>query len=231
MLLENRFGVPLPADEVWELLLDIERIAMCIPGASLESTVGDEFAGRVKVKVGPVAVSFKGTAKFEEQDAVARRAVVQATGKEVGGNGSAKAMLTMVVRDDGATSEVEVSTDLAITGKVAKFGRGVIADLAGRLVDEFSHNLLAQLGDPEQQQSPDAATAATGLGTAAAGPQSVAGAPAFQVVTWPPTIVRLSKWTALLVAIVVAVHQSRRLCRRSAGPATPSSGNQCQGSR
>lgn len=158
MLLENRFSVPVPIDQAWPVLLDVQRVAACMPGATLDSMSGDQFEGRVKVKVGPIAMSFKGTAQFVEKDPAGHRAILQASGKEIGGTGTAKATMTMRLHDCGAESEVEITTDLAITGKAARFGRGVIADFAGRLVDQFASVLAAELaggGDP----APDGAAA------------------------------------------------------------------------
>ena len=167
MLLENHFSVPVPIDQAWSVLLDVQRVAPCMPGATLDSMSGDQFEGRVKVKVGPIAMSFKGTAQFVEKDPVGHRAVLQASGKEIGGTGTAKATMTMRLHDRGAASEVEITTDLAITGKAARFGRGVIADFAGRLVDQFASVLAGELASGGDPAADGAAAGATVPGAVA----------------------------------------------------------------
>ena len=147
MALNNSFQVPTSVEETWRTLLDVERVALCLPGAQLETMDGDTFTGRVKVKLGPITMSFKGSARFTERDAEHHRAVLSANGKEIGGMGTASAVMTMQVVEaaSGTGSEVSIGTDLAITGKAARFGRGIIAEVAGRLVTQFATALTAQL--------------------------------------------------------------------------------------
>ena len=147
MALNNSFEVPTSVEETWRILLDVERVALCLPGAQLEAMDGETFTGRVKVKLGPITMSFKGSARFTEMDAERHRAVLAANGKEIGGTGTASAVMTMQVVEavSGTGSRVSIGTDLAITGKAAKFGRGIIAEVAGRLVTQFATALTAQL--------------------------------------------------------------------------------------
>lgn len=145
MELINEFRVPVGADRAWEVLTDVERIAPCMPGAQLLSVDGDEFTGAVKVKVGPITVSYKGKAAFEQKDATARRAVIKASGKETRGQGNAAAVVTAELKDDGDSTLCVLTTDLTISGKAAQFGRGVLADVAGKLIGQFADNLEASL--------------------------------------------------------------------------------------
>ncbi|WP_301121686.1 SRPBCC family protein [Mycolicibacterium fortuitum] len=167
MELNNEFRVAVPVAKTWEVLTDVERVAPCLPGATLLSVDGDDFTGAVKVKVGPITVSYKGDATFQEKDAAAQRVVLKANGKETRGNGTASAIVTAQLKDEGADSTlVVVTTDLAISGKAAQFGRGVLADVAGSLIDQFARSLEAELLG--------GATAAAETGSAAAAPEQVA---------------------------------------------------------
>ena len=132
MELNNEFRVAVPAAKTWEVLTDVERVAPCLPGATLLSVDGDEFTGAVKVKVGPITVSYKGDAAFLEKDASAQRVVLKANGKETRGNGNAAAVVTAQLKDEGDATSVVITTDLTISGKAAQFGRGVLADVAGK---------------------------------------------------------------------------------------------------
>ena len=145
MEFEQRFTIPVPAQQAWAVLLDIERIAPCMPGMTLEDSEGEEFRGRVKVKVGPMTVTYSGTARIVERDEDARRAVIEASGKETRGAGTARATITGTVADRGDQSEVEVHTELAITGRPAQFGRGVMADVADKLLGQFAECLADEL--------------------------------------------------------------------------------------
>ncbi|MGV0783296.1 SRPBCC family protein [Mycolicibacterium peregrinum] len=164
MELNNEFRVAVPAAKTWEVLTDVERVAPCLPGATLLSVDGDDFTGAVKVKVGPITVSYKGDATFQEKDAAAQRVVLKANGKETRGNGTASAIVTAQLKDEGADSTlVVVTTDLAISGKAAQFGRGVLADVAGSLIDQFAKSLEAELlggATPSDETSSAGATSA-----------------------------------------------------------------------
>jgi carbon monoxide dehydrogenase subunit G len=156
MKLENRFTVPVPVDEAWQVLLDVERIAPCMPGATLTSVDGDEFEGKVKVKVGPINLTYGGKARFVSKDDATHVAVIDGSGKETRGTGTAKALITCRLIDKGETTDVEVDTDLNVTGKPAQFGRGVLADVSGKLVDQFAACLSDEIrsGTPTQAPAP-----------------------------------------------------------------------------
>jgi len=178
MKLEHEFTVPVPVAQAWDVLLDVERIAPCMPGATVESFDGETIVGKVKVKVGPIQVTYAGTARFVEKDEAARRAVIEAKAKEARGSGTANATITAQLHDDGGSStSVKVTTDLAITGKPAQFGRGVMVEVGDKLLGRFADCLAGELGSgevgapaPVPAPSPNAAR----------GPSSDASAPPSQ---------------------------------------------------
>ena len=151
MQLENSFTVPVPIDEAWRVLLDIERIAPCMPGAALDSVDGDDFTGRVKVKLGPINLTYQGKASFIEKDEAAHKAVIDARGKDQRGNGTAAAVVTARLKAEGSITRVDVLTDLNITGRPAQFGRGVMTDVGNKLLGQFADKLAAQLGEGDAQ--------------------------------------------------------------------------------
>ena len=165
MQLEHEFSVPVPVARAWDVLMDVERIAPCMPGATVESFDGETIVGRVKVKVGPIQVTYAGTARFSEKDESARRAVIEASAKEARGSGTANATITAQLNDDGGSStSVKVTTDLAITGKPAQFGRGVMVEVGDKLLGRFADCLAGELGSgdvgapaPVPAPSPEAA--------------------------------------------------------------------------
>ena len=170
MELNNEFRVAVPAAKTWEVLTDVQRVAPCLPGATLLSVDGDEFTGAVKVKVGPITVSYQGNAAFQEKDAAAQRVVLKATGKETRGNGSASAIVTAQLKDEGDATHVVISTDLTISGKAAQFGRGVLADVATNLIGQFAKSLEADLlGDRPIVTAAPTAEAAAATAQAGAG--------------------------------------------------------------
>ncbi len=149
MQLEHSFTVPVPPAEAWEVLLDLERVAPCMPGATLESVTGVQFAGKVKVKVGPITVTYRGTGHFTERDEEGLRVTVEARAKEMRGNGTAAATVQAALSAaDGGGTRVDVTTDLAITGKPAQFGRGVMADIGSKLIGQFAACLAEELAAP-----------------------------------------------------------------------------------
>ena len=150
MKLENRFTVPVAREEAWKVLLDVERIAPCMPGARLLSRDGDAFTGEVKVKLGPINLTYGGRAEFVSLDEQAGVAVIRGSGKETRGTGTAKATITCRLVDQGASTDVEVDTDLAVTGKPASFGRGVLADVSSKLVDQFAACLAEEIREGSQ---------------------------------------------------------------------------------
>ena len=141
MEIADSFRVSTPIDDTWKVLLDIEGIAPCLPGAQLQEVDGDEYRGIVKVKVGPITAQYKGTATLAEVDEAAHRIVIDASGRDTRGQGNAKATIVVTMNDDGDGTRVDVVTDLAITGKVAQFGRGVLDDVSAKLLRQFVENL------------------------------------------------------------------------------------------
>jgi carbon monoxide dehydrogenase subunit G len=141
MEIANSFRVSTPIADTWKVLLDIEGIAPCLPGAQLQEIEGDEYRGIVKVKVGPITAQYKGTATLAEVDEAGRRLVIDASGRDTRGQGNATAAIVVTMTDDGDGTRVEVVTDLAITGKVAQFGRGVLVDVSSKLLRQFVENL------------------------------------------------------------------------------------------
>jgi carbon monoxide dehydrogenase subunit G len=146
MELDNSFTVPVPPDQAWDVLLDVKRIAPCMPGATVDEVDGDVVNGRIKVKVGPVSLTYRGTAKFTERDPDAHQVVVKASGKETRGAGTASATVRASLAPDGSGTGTQVTmhTTMNVTGRPAQFGRGVIVEVGGKLVDQFAAN-LAQL--------------------------------------------------------------------------------------
>jgi carbon monoxide dehydrogenase subunit G len=150
MQLTHSFTVPTDLEQAWEVLLDIERIAPCMPGAAIETVDGDDFTGTVKVRLGPIGLTYKGKASFVEKDAVAHRAVIDALGKDARGNGTAKARITATLTAEGRDhTAVHVVTDLNITGKPAQFGRGVMVDVGNKLIGQFADCLAGKLAGAE----------------------------------------------------------------------------------
>jgi uncharacterized protein len=142
MDLNHSFSVNVPVDDAWRILTDVERIAPCLPGAKLEDINGDTYSGFVKVKVGPIQAQFKGQASFVERDDVTHKAVLKGEGRDTTGKGNASALITAQLTAESPTStKVTVDTDLNITGKVAQFGRGAMADISNKLLDQFVENL------------------------------------------------------------------------------------------
>jgi carbon monoxide dehydrogenase subunit G len=130
MELTNDFRVGVPVEQAWAVLTDVELIAPCMPGAQLQEVEGDEYRGIVKVKVGPITAQYKGAARFAERDDAAHRAVLRAEGRDTRGQGNANATITATLTPDGDGTAVSVVTDLTVTGRVAQFGRGVMADVS-----------------------------------------------------------------------------------------------------
>ncbi len=161
MELTHRFTVPATVEETWSHFQDIESVAGCFPGATVTEVAGDDFKGSCKVKLGPIALVYSGAGSFVEKDASAKRFVVEAKGKDKRGNGTAGATVTASLAGAGGSTEVTVVTDLAITGKPAQFGRGVIQDVSDKLLGQFVACLEQQVG---------AATAAEAAPAGAAGP-------------------------------------------------------------
>jgi uncharacterized protein len=168
--LEHQFSVPAPPDVVWAAVIDPERVAPCMPGATLTEVTGAEFSGGVKVKVGPISLLYKGSGQFLETDEQARRVVIKAAGKDSRGNGTAAATVTVTLTEESGGTKGTVVTDLTVTGKPAQFGRGMIVEVGGKILDAFAECLAGKLG-------PSAANGAAATKAAAKAPAKSKPAP------------------------------------------------------
>ncbi|NJP96059.1 SRPBCC family protein [Nonomuraea sp. FMUSA5-5] len=168
MRIDNDFAVPLPVDDAWTTLLDVGRIAACMPGAELDSVDGDVFSGRVKVKVGPVSLTYKGQAEITGRDAASHVAVLVARGRDARGNGTAGATVTMRLTGDGDRTRVHLLTELDVTGRPAQLGRGVMTEVSNRIINQFADELAAKLATERTTAIP-ATEHTTAVPAAAAG--------------------------------------------------------------
>ncbi len=153
MKLEHKFTVPAPIDTVWQALLDPERVAPCFPGASITSASGDEFAGIVKVRLGPISLQYRGSGRFTDTDEAAHRTVIRATGTASGGQGTVTATVAASLVENGAGTAVTVATDMIVTGRPAQFGRGLIEDVGNKIISQFADCLSRSLG-PQEAPAP-----------------------------------------------------------------------------
>ena len=184
MELTNDFRVGVPVEQAWAVLTDVELIAPCMPGAQLQEVEGDEYRGVVKVKVGPITAQYKGAARFVERDEGGHRAVLRAEGRDTRGQGNANATITATLTPDGDGTSVSVATDLTVTGRVAQFGRGVMADVSAKLLGQFvdclEHKLLVDVAGPgdlpsaAEVEAREAATHTLTRGETAHGPLDLA---------------------------------------------------------
>ena len=141
MKLENEFTVKAPIEQAWEVMLDLERVTPCLPGASLKDSSGEDYRGQMTVKMGPVSQKYDGTVRYEETDESNRKAVLQADGKDARGQGTASATITSTLHDEGGSTRVLVETDMHITGKAAQFGRGMQQEVATKIMSQFAERL------------------------------------------------------------------------------------------
>ena len=180
MEIADSFRVSTPIGATWKVLLDIEGIAPCLPGAQLQEVDGDEYKGIVKVKVGPITAQYKGTATLTEVDEAQHKIVLDASGRDTRGQGNAKATIVVTMNEDGAGTLVEVVTDLSITGKVAQFGRGVLDDVSSKLLRQFVENLerdVLTTTDPSFEQTgatDDVPASSNGSTSPTTGPRLIA---------------------------------------------------------
>ncbi|WP_103350185.1 SRPBCC domain-containing protein [Amycolatopsis sp. CA-128772] len=170
MRLDHEFTVPAPIGEVWQAVVDPERVAPCMPGATLTKVEGDRFSGTVKVKLGPISLLYKGNGEFLEKDEAARKVTIKASGKDSRGAGTAAATVTLTLTEADGGTRGAVSTDLAITGKPAQFGRGLISEVGGKILDTFAGCLSGKL-------APDATSAAPAPAPASSSPAVAEPAP------------------------------------------------------
>lgn len=183
MRFENRFVVDAPLEQVWEAMLDVERVAPTVPGAQvLERTGDDAYKVAIKVKVGPMSMTYRGEVEITERDEAAHRAVMKARAKESRGQGTADADVTMLLSGENGGTAATVTTDVQLSGKVATMGQGVLQDVSGRLVQTFAENLAAMLEGGETPAAapggPPAPAAAPGERPAPTGPREPPPEPA-----------------------------------------------------
>jgi uncharacterized protein len=231
----NQFRVPSDIDTTFATLTDLEQVAPCLPGATLEEVDGDTYSGKVKVKVGPMQVIYRGTARLAEVDEEAKRGRIEAKGKETRGTGTATADVVATLVEDGDGTEVTVVTDLKITGKPAQFGRGVLQDVGTKIIDTFAQRLreMLEAGEvaaaaptegapteerPTEERAPGPEAIATGAAAAApSGPRRIEPTPGreddvldLMEVAGAATAKRLLPLVAALLAIIGLVWWLRR---------------------
>jgi carbon monoxide dehydrogenase subunit G len=172
--LDHEFTVPAPIGEVWQAVVDPERVAPCMPGATLTKVDGDRFSGTVKVKLGPISLLYKGNGEFLEKDDAAHKVTIKASGKDARGAGTAAATVTLTLTETDGGTHGTVATDLAITGKPAQFGRGLISEVGGKILDTFAGCLSGKLAPAEGAAAQQAAAQQASAG-GAAGEQGASG--------------------------------------------------------
>ena len=212
MQFENTFDVPLPPAEAWKVLLDVPRIAPCLPGAELTETLGpDKYKGRAGVKIGPVNLFFAGEAEIVEKDEAARKARIKGRGNDTKGRGQASAVVDFALVEAGTGTRVEVKTDLNLTGMVAQYGRasGLMKEIAGAILGQFAENLrkeiersapVATSGGPSAAEAVAAARAPAGSG-ASASEGAAGGNAALPQASLPPAAAPVSAFAILWVAL------------------------------
>jgi uncharacterized protein len=168
MEMDHSFTVPVPPDRAWDVLLDVERIAPCMPGASVDEFDGEVVTGRIKVKVGPVSLTYRGTAKFTERDPDAKVIVLEASGKETRGAGTASATVRATLEPGGEGTIASMHTTMNVTGRPAQFGRGVMVEVGGKLVEQFAQNLRQLITDDSAGGGGAATAEASAAGASAA---------------------------------------------------------------
>ncbi len=176
MQLENKFTIAAPLDKAWEALNTPQTIAPCFPGATLQTYEGDSFTGTVKVKLGPISLTYKGKGTFVSRDDAAHKVVIEANGRDSRGNGTANATVTGTLVADGPDkTSVTMATDMTITGRPAQFGRGVISDVADKIIGQFAACVADKLAPQASVPSTDDAAAAATAATAAGGSNGASG--------------------------------------------------------
>jgi uncharacterized protein len=177
MKLENEFTVPAPVEHAWEVLLDLDRVAPCLPGAAIEASEGDEHHGTMTIKIGPITARYQGTVKIEEADEQARRAVMRAQARDSRGQGTAAATITSTMEEVEGGTRVHVETDMRVTGPAAQFGRGVMQDVSAKLMGRFADCLAEEMAgaEPAPAAAPDDARTVAPQSPAATPPPGPAG--------------------------------------------------------
>ncbi len=238
MELSNSFEVSTPASETWEVLTEIERIAPCMPGAQLREVEGDEYRGTIKVKVGPITTEYRGTVRFLERDDPGHRAVLRAEGRETRGQGIASATVTANLEPLDQGTKVSVDTDLQISGKAAQFGRGVLAEVSNKLIEQFVENLESMVlgaglppgqepaprgsGSKPQAEEPASESPADSATLGRTGPRLIESPPAEPVdlleVAGGPVARRVMPALGVLLAVTAVVILFGRLRSRHSKP-------------
>ena len=186
MKIDNEFTVSIPVEQAWNTMLDLERIAPCLPGAAIQGSEGDEYQGTMKVKIGPITANYKGTVKVEEADEENHRAVLQATGRDARGQGTASATIVSTLQEEGDETRVKVETDMKLTGRAAQFGRGIAQDVATKMLTQFAECLERELsGGGAAEEAAGAAPTSDGDGAASqeAPPAAPVGGTAGRVIS------------------------------------------------
>jgi uncharacterized protein len=160
MKINNEFTVGAPIQQAWDTMLNLERIAPCLPGAAIQDEKDEgEYDGTMKVKIGPITANYKGTVKFEEVDDDNHRAVLQATGRDARGQGTASATIVSTLQEEGDGTKISVETDMKLTGRAAQFGRGIAQDVATKMLDQFASCLEEEIMGGSEEGAAAAATA------------------------------------------------------------------------
>lgn len=210
--LQNQFRVPLSVEDAWLVLTDLPKVAGCMPGAALDDVVDGEYRGHVSLRIGPVNARYRGTASFREHDEVGRRAVIEARGREERGNGSAKALVTAVLKPEGQQTLVDVLTELTVSGKAAQFGRSLLADVSNSMVDEFVHRLESMVNEGGSVGSSQGPTT-----TEARSPSSGSAAGADQLDVFSTLVLPLARKHARSAAVAAGMGTAGYLLGRTAG--------------
>ena len=192
MKINNEFTVSAPVNKAWEMVLDLERVTPCLPGAALTGSSGDGYEGTMKVKIGPITANYKGTVKIEEADEANHRAVVEATGRDARGQGTASATIVATMQEENGKTNVQVETDMKLTGRAAQFGRGIAQDVASKMLGRFADCLEREMLGSGQEEaaapsgpaSSSSAAASSSNGAAAqASPPVLGGGTGGQVIS------------------------------------------------
>ena len=214
MRLSNDFLVSASVEQVWEVLTNVERVALCLPGAQLVGREGDGYRGMVKVKVGPIRVQYEGLARFSQVDAAARIIVLSGEGRDTHGQGAASATVTAALRAEGEGTHVTVTTDLQITGKVAQFGRNVLSDVSDRVLAQFAHNLEREILGDRISETPDESSSQPARPLQPQTPEAVADSGYLDLfgTAGPAVARRAAPYAALLMGLFLLwllVHRNR----------------------
>jgi uncharacterized protein len=218
--LDNSFTVPVPPEQAWDVLLDVERIAPCMPGASVLSISddGNEIEGQVKVKLGPLSLTYKGTAKFTDKDQAHQAIAIEASGKETRGAGTASAHVQATLKPDAAGTVVSIHTSLNVTGRPAQFGRSLLPEVSGKLIAQFASNLqdlisadsgtnaTAAEGGDASSEAEAGASVPVAVKPAAAAPKQEESLNAFKFVV-VPVLKRIIPVAAIGAAITIAIRK------------------------